>query len=115
MSIILAADVILDTFHFSAGTTAFLVLGLAAPIVTWPGAFARARITLGCYRKMGVMDCVARDAADYVDIAVRLGTDKGFRESVRQRILERSAPIFDDAAAAPQYAAFLREAAARAG
>ena len=115
MSIILAADVILDTFHFSAGTTAFLVLGLGTPIVTWPGAYARSRITLGCYRKMGVMDCVARDAADYVDIAVRLGTDPGFRESLRQRIRERSAPIFDDAAAAPQFAAFVREAAARAG
>lgn len=112
VSIILTADVIIDTFHFTAGTTAFLVLGLGTPIVTLPGNFARSRITYGCYRKMGVMDCVARDAGDYVDIAVRLGTDRTFRESVRQRILQHSSVLYDDRAAAFELAAFFRESTA---
>jgi predicted O-linked N-acetylglucosamine transferase (SPINDLY family) len=114
MSIILVSDVIIDTFYFTAGTTAFLVLGLGTPIVTLPGEFARGRPTHGCYLKMGVMDCVARDARDYVDIAVRLGTDKAFREAVSQRILERNPVLFEDRAVVAELARFLREST-RAG
>ena len=115
MSIILASEVIIDPFYFTAGTTAFLVLGLGVPIVTLPGQFARGRPTHGCYLKMGVMECVARDAREYVDIAVRLGTDKAFREAVRKRILEHNSVLFEDGAVVTEFARFLQETAARAG
>jgi predicted O-linked N-acetylglucosamine transferase (SPINDLY family) len=90
------ADVMLDPFHYSGGKTSLEALAFGTPVVTWPGAFMRGRHTLGFYTLMGLDDCVASDPADYVDRAVRLGTDSRLRAQVRQRILERSAILFDD-------------------
>jgi predicted O-linked N-acetylglucosamine transferase (SPINDLY family) len=110
MSIIQLSDVVIDTFHFSAGTTAFLVLAFGTPLITLPGDYVRGRPTYGCYLKMGMMDCVARDAAAYVDLAVRTGTDRPFRDALRKRILETSSTLFADPAAAAELAGFLRRA-----
>jgi len=46
---------------------------------------------------------VASGPEDYVDIAVRLGTDADFRASVRRRIEETSDVLFEDVAAVRQY------------
>lgn len=110
MSIIQLSDVVIDTFHFSAGTTAFLVLAFGTPLITLPGDYVRGRPTYGCYLKMGMMDCVARDPAHYVDLAVRAGTDAAFREALRKRILETCGTLYADPAAATELAAFLRRA-----
>ncbi len=110
IEIIRLSDVVIDTFHFSAGTTAFLVLAFGTPLITLPGEYVRGRPTHGCYRKMGMMDCVARDAACYVDLAVRAGTDASFRDALRRRILETCGTLYADPAAAAELAGFLRRA-----
>ena len=114
LNIIRESDVVIDTFHFSAGTTAFLVLALGTPIVTLPSAYARGRPTYGCYLKMGMLDCVARDPADYVELAVRIGGDRALRDDLRRRILERCGTLYADPAAVSELAGFLRSAAAAA-
>lgn len=90
------ADVMLDPFHYSGGKTSLEALAFGTPVVTWPGAFMRGRHTLGFYKLMGLDDCVASDPADYVDRAVRLGSDPLLRAQVRQRILERCGVLFND-------------------
>lgn len=111
LDLIRACDVAIDTFHFSAGTTAFLVLAFGTPLVTLPGAYARGRPTLGCYLKMGVLDCVARDPAHYVELAVRLGTDPAHRAGVRERILSACGSLYGDRAPVRALGDFLRRAA----
>lgn len=96
MSLLMAADVALDTFHFGAATTTFLVLATGTPIVTLPAAFVRGRATLACYREIGVMDCVARTPGEYVDLAVRIATDKSLRDDIRSRIMRNVGVIYDD-------------------
>ncbi len=113
MHVIRLSEVVIDTFHFSAGTTAFLVLALGTPLITLPGDYVRGRPTYGCYLKMGMMDCVARDPAHYVELAVRAGTDAPFREALRERILASCGTLFSDPAAAAELAAFLRRASPR--
>nr|WP_244592192.1 hypothetical protein [Azospirillum palustre] len=103
------ADVMLDPFHYSGGKTSLEALAFGTPVVTWPGAFMRGRHTLGFYTLMGLDDCVASDPADYVDRAVRLGTDQRLRAQVRQRILERSAVLFDDGASIRAIERFFQE------
>jgi protein O-GlcNAc transferase len=110
IDIIRLSDVVIDTFHFSAGTTAFLVLAFGTPLITLPGAYVRGRPAYGCYLKMGMMECVARDPAGYVDLAVRAGTDRPFRDALRARILETCGTLYDDRAAAAELARFLRGA-----
>jgi len=111
LDIIRLSDVAIDTFHFGAGTTAFLVLAFGTPLVTLPGEFARGRPTYGCYLKMGMLDCVARDADDYVDLAVRIGTDRALRDALSKRILETCGTLYSDPAAVSEFGGFLRSAA----
>lgn len=105
------ADVMLDPFHYSGGKTSLEALAFGTPVVTWPGAFMRGRHTLGFYTLMGLDDCVASDPADYVDRAVRLGTDPLLRAQVRRRILERSGVLFDDEASIRAIERFFQETA----
>jgi protein O-GlcNAc transferase len=86
LHLLAVCDVLLDTPHFGGGNTTFKAFSVGAPIVTMPGAFARSRVTTACYRKMGIVDCIAADAEDYVKIAVRLGTDRAWRQNVKSRI-----------------------------
>ena len=112
MSIIRESDVVIDTFHFGAGTTAFIVLACGTPLVTLPGAYVRGRPTYGCYLKMGMTDCVAHDPERYVDLAVKIGTNREFRNVLRERILASCSTLYADPAAVEELAAFLRSASA---
>lgn len=111
VGIVRAADVVIDTFHFGAGTTAFIVFAAGRPLVTLPGEYVRGRPTLGCLRKMGVQDCVARDPAHYIELAVRFANDRALREAVGERIAGAAAGLFADPAAPRELAAFLRRVA----
>jgi predicted O-linked N-acetylglucosamine transferase (SPINDLY family) len=108
------ADVLLDTPHFNGGVTTLQALGLGLPMVTLPGAFLRGRQTYGCYRRMGVLDCVAADAQEYVRIAVRLATEPAWREQVRARIRANNQVLFEDVTVVRELEEFFRQAVASA-
>jgi predicted O-linked N-acetylglucosamine transferase (SPINDLY family) len=99
LSILVATDVALDTFHFGAGTTAALALGVGCPMVTLPSRFQRGRSTLACYLAMGIHDCIAADRDDYVKIAVHIARDRDYRAALSEKILSRRAAIFENGAA----------------
>lgn len=90
-----AADAVLDSLHYGAGSTARMVLGLHQPLVTLPGKYLRSRITLGCYRIMELEDWVARSEAEFVDQCLRLSQDPGWRQHCQQQLRERSHRLFD--------------------
>ncbi|MHB8471234.1 MAG: hypothetical protein ACYDC8_00005 [Gammaproteobacteria bacterium] len=72
----------------------------------------RSRHSLAFYKKMNVMDCVARDMDDYVRIALRLATDKEYRASISQKIIAASAVIWEEQAVVREFErAFLAMAA----
>ena len=48
------------------------------------------------YLCMGIADCIVPDAAAYVDLAVRLGTDPAFNASIRARILEHNHVLYEN-------------------
>jgi predicted O-linked N-acetylglucosamine transferase (SPINDLY family) len=108
------ADVLLDTPHFNGGVTTLQALGLGSPMVTLPGAFLRGRQTYGCYQRMGVLDCIAADAKDYVRIAVRLATEPAWREQVRARIRANNQVLFENVTVVRELEQFLRQAVASA-
>jgi predicted O-linked N-acetylglucosamine transferase (SPINDLY family) len=58
---------------------------------------------------MGVLDCVARSAEEYVRIAVRLGSDADWREHVSNRIRESRWRIFEDSEAVLEHERLFRE------
>lgn len=104
-----AADVLLDPLHYGGGLTSFDGLSLNKPIVTLPGQFVRGRYTLGFYRTMGVTDCVAESADDYVAKAVHLGVDREWRMHVVDRIRESSDAIFESNDSIREYDRIFRQ------
>jgi predicted O-linked N-acetylglucosamine transferase (SPINDLY family) len=95
LPIVAACAVALDTFHFGAGTTAALALGVGCPMVTLPSRFQRARSTLACYLAMNIRDCIASDLDDYVRIAVRIARDPVHRAALSEKILAHRGAIFE--------------------
>lgn len=117
LNLLAAADVLLDPLHYGGGVTTYDGFSLGKPIVTLPSRFARGRATLGCYRKMGITECVATDPDGYADTAVRLGTDAEYRASVEARIREASDGLFQDVEAVREHERLFRRLGeeARAG
>jgi predicted O-linked N-acetylglucosamine transferase (SPINDLY family) len=48
------------------------------------------------YRRMGIADCIAGSPEEYVQIAVRLGTDPAWREEICARIRESRGVLFEN-------------------
>jgi protein O-GlcNAc transferase len=108
-SMMTAADVVLDTFPYGGGVTSYIILATGVPVVTFPGSSLRGRLTLGCYRKMELMDCVAASQNEYVNMAIRLGADEDYRESIKERILKKNAALYDDEELVRELSHFFKE------
>jgi predicted O-linked N-acetylglucosamine transferase (SPINDLY family) len=103
LSLVLAADVILDPLYYSGGTTTLEAFSLGKAIVTWPSRFQIGRGVLASYRKMGIAGFVANNAAEYVQMAVCLGTDAEHRRAAEREILAASGELFEDLGAVREY------------
>ena len=86
----------LDTIHFCGQNTSHAGFSAGVPIVTMPGEFHRGRHTLGFYKRMDIMDCVADCPESYVKIAVRLATDTKFRSIVVGKIIKNRDAIWEE-------------------
>ncbi len=101
-------DAMLDTLYWSGGNTSLDALACGLPLVTLPGRFMRGRQSAGMLGLMEIEELVAKDADDYVRIAVRLVCDRAWRDAMSARIATSRARIFDDAAPITALADFLR-------
>lgn len=93
-SYLIHSDVVLDPYHFGGGTTCYILLALGVPMVTWPGDSVMGRCAISCYLRMGMMDLVAKDWDEYVDLAVKVGTDKEYRKTLSKNIKEKYHLLF---------------------
>ena len=113
MSVLMHADVELDSFPFGGGTTTLICFTAGTPIVTMPTALARGRVTAAYYRAMGVEDCIAADLPGYVDLAVRIANDGRFRAAVTGRIAQARDVLYDNTSGAEAMAAFFKDLVAQ--
>jgi predicted O-linked N-acetylglucosamine transferase (SPINDLY family) len=103
-------DVMLDPTPFGGGNTTYEALAFGVPVVTLPSQFLRGRITNALYEMMDYRELVASTPQQYIDIAVRVGTDLGERERVRAEISSRSSALFENAAGMRELESFLERA-----
>lgn len=106
-------DVSLDPPDFGGGNTSYEAFAMGTPIVTKPSPFLRGRITFALYQAMGIDDCIAATMEQYVDLAVRLGTDKRYRQQIHQKILDANHTLFENAAGIREFEAFLQNVVPR--
>lgn len=98
-NLIAVSDVLLDPIHFGSGNTAYETFHIGKAIVTMPSEFMRGRVTLGCYRMMGIDDAIAHTPQEYARIAVSLARDAAIREPLEAKIRERCPVIFENMSA----------------
>jgi predicted O-linked N-acetylglucosamine transferase (SPINDLY family) len=103
-----AADIILDTPHFSGGNTSLEAFALAKPVVTHDGEFMRGRVTAGMYRMMGIDTCIANNLEEYVKIALKLGLNKGHRDEVSRRIKSSNKVLFENSSVIEEFELFFK-------
>lgn len=91
------ADIFLDTPLCNGHTTCLDALWAGTPVVTLPRETFASRVAASQLTTLGDTSTIAQDEKNYIEIATRLGTDKNFLESLRQRIwsLKYSSKLFD--------------------
>ena len=92
----LVGDVSLDTLGWSGGVTTFEALACGLPVVTLPETLMRSRHSCAILTQLGVTETIARDKEDYVEIAVRLGSNRDWRETVVKRIAGGYPNLYSD-------------------
>jgi protein O-GlcNAc transferase len=108
------ADVMLDTIGFSGYNTAVQAIECGLPLVTREGQFLRGRLASGVLRRMELQELIAETKPEYVNLVVRLVTDRAYQAQVRNQIQERGSVLFDDQSAMGPFQDFL-ESVARPG
>lgn len=115
LNVIAISDVMLDTTHFNGMNTSLEAFAMGTPVVTLPQTFQRERHTFGMYTRMGITDCIAHNAEEYVDIAIRLGTNKVYRDEISTKILASSRVLYEDINVVREFERFFIEAVTRPG
>ena len=108
------ADVMLDTIGFSGYNTAVQAIECGLPLVTREGRFLRGRLASGVLRRMELTELIVQTKGDYVNLVVRLATDREYQAHVRCEIQQRGSILFDDQSAMGPFQDFLESVARRA-
>lgn len=109
INIIAVSDVMLDTIYFCGQNTSHEGLTAGTPIVTLPGELHRSRHTMCFLKAIGLDQCIARDASDYIRIAVRLGTDPDYRAVVKALLRKNAHRVWEEETVISEYERFFTE------
>ena len=93
------ADLYLDTLPYSNGTTAADALQMGVPLLSCRGTGYCGRMGASVVTAAGLPELAVDSMADYVDLGVRLATDKAMLDGLRWRLQSarsrRSGPLFE--------------------
>lgn len=92
----LVSNVYLDTFSWSGGNSTMEAIACNLPVVTCPGEFMRGRHSYAMLKMQGVTDTIASNEAEYIEIAVKLGRDQEWRNSIVEQMVQRHSYLYDD-------------------
>lgn len=94
-------DIALDTFPYSGGLTTLEALWMGVPVITKAdGDRFASRHSVTHLTAVGLSECIADDAADYVARAVALAANASRRSVLRETLRDqmRTSPVCDGAA-----------------
>jgi predicted O-linked N-acetylglucosamine transferase (SPINDLY family) len=91
------ADLFLDTFPYTAHTTASDALWMGCPVLTETGTTFAARVATSLLHAVGLPELAVASRARYVEEAIALGREPARLRALRARLAQgrASAPLFD--------------------
>jgi protein O-GlcNAc transferase len=92
------ADIFLDSMGWSGCNSSLEAIAQNLPIITLPGELMRGRHTAAILKMMGLTETIASDKQQYIQLAVKLATDKNYRQGLRQSIEENKHKLYQDLA-----------------
>jgi hypothetical protein len=96
LSLMNIADVILHPFPFDGSRTSADSLAIGKPFITLPSEHLRGRMGFMYYKTMNIPDLVARNSSHYVQIALKLASDRQYMEDISEKIRDRTHLIWED-------------------
>ncbi len=108
LGINLLSDMCLDSWGWSGGMTSFDALACGLPLVTLAGKTMRGRQSAAMLKQLDATEAIARDPAEYLQIAARLGNDLAWRIELRGRIRANRQKLFGDRSGVMALEAFFR-------
>jgi len=105
------SDVVLDSYAAGGCTTTREALEIGAAVVTLPAPYLGGRWSLGLLSVAGIIETVAKDVDDYVEIAVRIAKDKDYQVELKGRIKKAAQKLFRREEAVEHWAEALRKIA----
>ena len=100
-------DIFMDTVGFSGFNTALQAIECNLPIVTIEGEFMRGRLASGILKRLGMLDLIAANKAEYVNTVNKLITDRVYNLKIRDRIKKSKAILFMDLSPINDFEKFL--------
>jgi predicted O-linked N-acetylglucosamine transferase (SPINDLY family) len=90
------ADLFLDSLGFSGFNTAMQAVECALPIVTMHGRFLRGRFASGILSKLGIKECIAHSAKEYVQKVVEFANDPTLHARIKAKMSANRQTLFND-------------------
>ena len=89
----------LDAVHHGAMTTACDALNAGLPLLSMRGSTMASRVGESLLRAAGLPELVAPDTSSFVEMAVKLTTDRAALRALKQKLARNraQAPLFDTA------------------
>lgn len=88
-------DVVLDSYFFGGDTTTREAFEVGAPIITLPSHILGGRWTQAYYQVIGITDLIATSKKHYVELAIKVATDKNYSKDIRNKIIENKKKLFE--------------------
>jgi hypothetical protein len=90
-------EVFLDTYPYSAHTTASDALRMGVPLITLRGMSFASRVASSILKELGLTELITDSLDAYKSLAIRLGTDPQALKALKQRVLiaAKTSNLFD--------------------
>jgi predicted O-linked N-acetylglucosamine transferase (SPINDLY family) len=105
-----SVDCCLDSYPLCGMSSSFDGAMLGIPTVTLPADIPFGRWTAAIYEYIGVTTLIAENREDYIDKALRLASDKEWRDQLSEEIKRASGRFVESEPTSQEFEAFLMEA-----
>jgi predicted O-linked N-acetylglucosamine transferase (SPINDLY family) len=96
LNLIYISDIVLDPYPFGGCNSSLESFSMNKVVVTHASNMINGRFTTGFYKKMELDNLITYNKEDYINLAVKLGEDKTYRESIENQIKEKHSILFNE-------------------